>query len=75
MFAEDIQIVIICIGVIITLNCLVKQAEKIQISFVCFLKTKKTKTVFSTTMSVKIWPKSNSNNCAKQHGESHMGLR
>ena len=54
MFAEDIQIVIICIGVIITLNCLVKQAEKIQISFVCFLKTKKTKTVFSTTMSVKI---------------------
>ena len=48
-FVEDIQIVIACIYVKIISHCPAGQFEKMQISFVCFLKTIKILITFLTT--------------------------
>jgi len=69
-FVEGIQIVVVCIWVKIISNYLVKQFEKMQISSVCFLKTKRVLITFLTSMCPKIWRKSSSKNFAKRRGRN-----
>ena len=71
-FVEGIQIVIVCIWVKFISNCLVKQFEKMQISFVCFLKTKRI--LATTTTCPMIWRKNSSKNFANTSGRSHRIL-
>jgi len=73
-FVEGIPIVIVCIWVKISSNCLVKQFEKMPISFVCFLKTRKILITFLTTMCLKTWQKNSSKICVRLRGRSHTIL-
>ena len=73
-FVEGMQIVIVCIWVKIISNCLVKQFEKIQISFVCFPKTRKILITFLTTTCLKTWRKNSSKSCVRLHSRSHTIL-
>ena len=74
VFVEGIQIVIACIYVKIISNCLARHFEKMQISFVCFLKTRKILITFLTTMYLKTWQKKSSKNFAKRRGRSLITL-
>ena len=73
-FVEGIQLVIVCIEVKIISNCFVKQFEKMQISFVCFLKTKRILVTYSTTTCPKTWRKNSLKNFSNTCGRSHTIL-
>jgi len=58
----------------ITSNCLIKQFEKMQISFVCFLKTRKILITLLTTTCLKTWRKNSSKSCVRLPCKSHTIL-